>query len=219
MVPNITWLELLFPFYSRNSIHPLYDVSSLLVPLIWPWYEATTGGWGGHKEGMNLCQALLLPYSTYGHWYIVSCLPGRLLGSLCAHCWGSCPGFYGWWWRILIWVGFVQWWIRSCLRESHIEIISPSSMYRFPWWQGNEPKQNLRVGFLHIPRDHLPEWCSSSSPGVGVTKPIFSVPLFFEFFNIIKTHVIYWRSRLYLTGVAAAQLRWHLSNVNVIHII
>ena len=56
-------------------------------------------------------------------------------------------------------------------------------------------------------------------PGVGVTKPIFSIPLFSEFFNIIKTHVIYWRSRLYLTGVAAAQLRWHLSNVNVIHII
>ena len=55
--------------------------------------------------------------------------------------------------------------------------------------------------------------------GVGVTKPISSVPLFSEFFSIIKTYVTYWISRLYLTGVAAAQLRWHLSNVNVIRII
>ena len=56
-------------------------------------------------------------------------------------------------------------------------------------------------------------------PGVGVTKPIFSVPLFSESFSIVKTHVSYWASRLYLTGVAAAKLRWHLSNINVIQII
>ena len=52
--------------------------------------------------------------------------------------------------------------------------------------------------------------------GVGVTKPIFSVPLFYEFFSIVKTHVRYRIWRLYLTGVAAAQLQWHLSNMNVI---
>ena len=54
------------------------------------------------------------------------------------------------------------------------------------------------------------------SPGVGVTKPISSVPLFSEIFNIVKTHIMYWISRLYLAGVAAAQLRWHLPNINVI---
>ena len=54
--------------------------------------------------------------------------------------------------------------------------------------------------------------------GVGVTKPISSVSLFPEIFSIVKTHVGYWVSRLYLTGVAAAQLRWHLSNINVIHL-
>ena len=48
--------------------------------------------------------------------------------------------------------------------------------------------------------------------GVGVTKPIFSVPLFSTFSVIVKTNVSYWISRLYLAGVAAAQLRWHLSN-------
>ena len=51
---------------------------------------------------------------------------------------------------------------------------------------------------------------------VGATKPISSVLLFSEFFSIIKTHVSYWISRLYLTGDAAAQLRWHMSNINVI---
>ena len=56
----------------------------------------------------------------------------------------------------------------------------------------------------------------TSRPRVGVTKPISSVALFSEIF---KTHISYWISRLYLTGVAAAQLRWHLSNINVIRII
>ena len=51
---------------------------------------------------------------------------------------------------------------------------------------------------------------------VGVTKPISSIPLFSEFFNIVKTRVSYWISRLYLTGVTTAELRWHLSNINVI---
>ena len=41
-------------------------------------------------------------------------------------------------------------------------------------------------------------------------------PPFREFFSIVKTNVSYWISRLYLAGVAAAQLRWHLSNMNVI---
>ena len=54
--------------------------------------------------------------------------------------------------------------------------------------------------------------------GVGVTKPFSSVPLFSYFLSIVNTHVSYWISRLYLTGVAAAQLRWHLSNMNVIQI-
>ena len=55
-----------------------------------------------------------------------------------------------------------------------------------------------------------------TSTGVGVTKPISAVPLFFKIFFIVKTHFSCWISRLYLTGVAAAQLRGHLSNMNVI---
>ena len=50
-------------------------------------------------------------------------------------------------------------------------------------------------------------------PRVGVTKPISSVP---SIFSIVKTHVRYWISCLYLTGVTTAQLQGHLSNINVI---
>ena len=38
-------------------------------------------------------------------------------------------------------------------------------------------------------------------------------------FSASWKHVISWTSRLYMTGVAAAQLRWHLPNMNVIQII
>ena len=55
--------------------------------------------------------------------------------------------------------------------------------------------------------------------GVGVTKPISSDPLFSEIFSIVKTHVSSRISRSYLAGVAAAQLRWHLSNIDVIQIL
>ena len=54
---------------------------------------------------------------------------------------------------------------------------------------------------------------------VGITKAISSAPLISRFFTIFKTLVTYWLSCSYLTGVAAAQLRWHLSNMNVIQII
>ena len=52
-------------------------------------------------------------------------------------------------------------------------------------------------------------WHGMRSSGVGVTKPMFSVPLFSTFSVIVKTSVSYWISRLYLAGVAAAQLRRH----------
>ena len=53
---------------------------------------------------------------------------------------------------------------------------------------------------------------------VGVTKPISSVPLFCYFVNILKTHFSCLITRWYSPGVAAAQQRWHLSNINVIQI-
>ena len=45
---------------------------------------------------------------------------------------------------------------------------------------------------------------------------ISSILLFSEFFSIVKTHISFWISRLYLAGVAAAQLRWPLSNMDVV---
>ena len=49
--------------------------------------------------------------------------------------------------------------------------------------------------------------------GGGVTKSISYIPLFFQCFTIVKTLVTHCISLLYLTGVAAAQLRWHQSNM------
>ena len=57
-----------------------------------------------------------------------------------------------------------------------------------------------------------------SDSGVGVTKPISSVPSFSWLFVIVKIVVTYWIPRSYLTDVTAAQLRWHLSNMKVIEI-
>ena len=44
-----------------------------------------------------------------------------------------------------------------------------------------------------------------SGTGVGLTKLIFSVPLFSTFSVFVKTNASYGISRLYLAGVAAAQ--------------
>ena len=52
--------------------------------------------------------------------------------------------------------------------------------------------------------------------GVGVTKPISSIPLFPQIFSTVKIHVNYKLSRSYLTGVTAAELRRHLANMNEI---
>ena len=68
-----------------------------------------------------------------------------------------------------------------------------------------------QAGFGFLSKFHR-----NSLPGEGVTKPFFSVPSFSTFSVIAKTSVSYRISRLYVTGAAAPQLRWHLSNMNVI---
>ena len=45
---------------------------------------------------------------------------------------------------------------------------------------------------------------SGAGQGWGLLSQFSPFRYFFEFFSIITTHVIYWISRLYLTGVAAA---------------
>ena len=56
----------------------------------------------------------------------------------------------------------------------------------------------------------------SKPPWGGVTKPIFSVPLFSQFFRIMKTVVTLMISSSYLAGVTTAELRKHLANMNMI---
>ena len=49
--------------------------------------------------------------------------------------------------------------------------------------------------------------------GVGVTKQIFAIKLFFTILKILVTD---WISHVYFMGVITAQLWWHLSNMKVI---
>ena len=51
---------------------------------------------------------------------------------------------------------------------------------------------------------------------VGVTKQIVSVPLISPFFDCMKTLFTFWIPRRYLTGVARAYVRWHVTNMTVI---
>ena len=85
---------------------------------------------------------------------------------------------------------------------------------------------NKRYRFWFIFHRNLPQWIpltrsqkSLHWAGVGVTKPIFSAPLFSHFFRIIKTVVTCMISSSYLAGVTAAELRRHLANMNMIEII
>ena len=59
------------------------------------------------------------------------------------------------------------------------------------------------------------EMCSYG-PGVGVTKAPFVNFSVSKIFDLAKVHVRFLESHSYLTGVPAAELRWHLSNINAI---
>ena len=95
---------------------------------------------------------------------------------------------------------------------------------RFPSWCGDDywvsllplPLKELQVGVTPPENKNSQFLTILGTPGVGVTETISSVPLFSKFFSIVKTHVRYWISHLYLTGVATAELWLHLSNMNVI---
>ena len=105
----------------------------------------------------------------------------------------------------------------------HLVEIAISSPYLLEWIG-----LSCFVTFLS-PIHHMISQCQTSksgptfikpdNSGVGVTKPNSSVLLISRFFDFVKTLIIYWISCSYLTGVAAAKLRWHLSNMNAMQII
>ena len=117
----------------------------------------------------------------------------------------------------------------ECLVPKKRQAINGIELATSTWDWGNTASQPpviqhvrfmLTHGLFWIVSKTLSKWHGRSGtdrPGVGVTKPIFSVPLFSTSSVIVKTNVSYWISRLYLAGVAAAELRWHLSNMNVVH--
>ena len=89
---------------------------------------------------------------------------------------------------------------------THVPWCIPGSLtnrFLWSWWRENVPG---------IPRACTTTTeCGLRKPrGMGITKPMSPAPLFSEFFSIVKTHVSCWISRLYLTCVAAARMRWHI---------
>ena len=88
------------------------------------------------------------------------------------------------------------------------------------WWRHHVLYYRRRVFGLHNLYHHILSipvlQRARIKPGVGVTNAIPPVPFFLRFFTIVKTLVTYQISRLYLTGVAAPPLRWHLPNTKVI---
>ena len=63
------------------------------------------------------------------------------------------------------------------------------------------------------PKDYLPV---QKRPVVGVTKAPFVIFSDSAIFDLAKVPIRFFESRPYLTGVTAAELRWHLSNINMI---
>ena len=97
---------------------------------------------------------------------------------------------------VLLWLGDVQFWPY------------PSGLLYWYWsnYDCVNAKQPHRI------------WANKSheSPGVGVTKALFINFSIMENFDLTKELVRYFQSFSYLSGVSAAQLRWHLSKMNVI---
>ena len=72
------------------------------------------------------------------------------------------------------------------------------------------------VDVRHLGVMHCFFYVSTCQPGVGVTKAPFVNFSISKILDMTKVHAMFFESHSYLTGVTAAQLRWHLPNINMI---
>ena len=82
------------------------------------------------------------------------------------------------------------------------------------WFDGMKKKNPWDAGQNIV--EELVHTMATDGLGWGLLSQFFSILLFSTFSVIVKTNVSCWISHSYLAGFAAAQLRWHLSNMNVI---
>ena len=112
--------------------------------------------------------------------------------------------------------------IRSGVR---LNIKMLANLYRNPYYK--DTMEILYLGRLSLYWDG-PWWCiyasvkwaimgSDITPGVGVTKAPFVNFSASKLFDPAKVPARLFASHSYLTGVTAAELRQHLSNMNVIY--
>ena len=115
-----------------------------------------------------------------------------------------------------------QYWlciVTYCLRhhdgieiDTLIEVIVVSPLT----WEAHHSPRAWPSSCGELPRSLVtPQWPQSWYNSYSQFLPFRYFPISI----IVKTNVSYWISRLYLAGVAAAQLQWHLSNTNVIQVI
>ena len=111
-------------------------------------------------------------------------------------------------WQIALFI-----WIYIAERKNqHLEYLCNAEIfYHLTCFQMEGSVQSTRLQNLHFP--YHTNTRSNVLPRVGVSKPNSFAPSFSEIFSIVKTHASYCILRLYLAGVAAAQLRWHLASM------
>ena len=87
----------------------------------------------------------------------------------------------------------------------------------FRWMSGQQCHWSEATVEGHsISQDWKQIWWSGSRAGAGVTNVPFINFSECKIFDLAKEPVRFFGTHLYLTGVTAAQLRRHLSNINVI---
>ena len=97
----------------------------------------------------------------------------------------------------------------SVTSDSKVGIMTTPLLSMLPWTFPGAP------GKLDSPATPIFQPLNPTLSGVGVTKPIYSVPFISYFFRSTKTHISNWMSCLCSARVTAAQLWWHLNVLQI----
>ena len=175
---------------------------------------------------------LPMPFSitSGGHfpWYVLSQITARRSNHMQSKVWDKItnpsPNFNGY--TVEVWE-----WISDFIPHFMMDIIiypcwdNSWTIYvrNRDLWQLRQSYEKIIVLFGYISLDiYAYVICLVSSQfhpytsGVGVTKAPFVNFSVSKIFDLAKVHVRFLESHSYLTSVPAAQLRWHLSNINAI---
>ena len=120
-----------------------------------------------------------------------------------------------------LWMSFSSYWEKSdfdILKVTCKTICYQCLLHTVDWWRKKSSLSQPSISHEHLQgvsfcTEHI---YSEASPGVGVTKAPFVNFSVSKIFGLAKVPVRLFASHSYLTGVTAAELRQHLSNMNMI---